>query len=149
MTSIFVFILVRESISGTALRKNCVSCISHAAVFITIESRVHFRKPSHPSLISKVLQAPTLLALRSLHNKYIYQARLETLRHEHSGTIGRMGRVPMLPLLLAGLQPPLDPLQKCTHAGYQLPITKWPHQSEAPVGAAPPTRSQLRLQRQT
>jgi hypothetical protein len=28
-------------------------------------------------------------------------------------------------------------------------ITKWPHQSEAPVGAAPPTRSQLRLQRQT
>jgi hypothetical protein len=30
---------------------------------------------------------------------------------------------------------------------YQLPITKWPHQSEAPVGAAP-TRSQLRLQRQ-
>jgi hypothetical protein len=29
---------------------------------------------------------------------------------------------------------------------YQLPITKWPHQSEAPVGAAPPTRSQLRLQ---
>jgi hypothetical protein len=32
---------------------------------------------------------------------------------------------------------------------YQLPITTWPHQSEAPVGAAPPTRSQLRLQRQT
>jgi hypothetical protein len=32
---------------------------------------------------------------------------------------------------------------------YQLPITKWPHQSEAPVGAAPPTRSQLRRQRQT
>jgi hypothetical protein len=31
----------------------------------------------------------------------------------------------------------------------QLPITKWPHQSEAPVGAAPPTRSQLRLQQQT
>jgi hypothetical protein len=31
----------------------------------------------------------------------------------------------------------------------QLPITKWPHQSEAPVGAVPPTRSQLRLQRQT
>jgi hypothetical protein len=36
-----------------------------------------------------------------------------------------------------------------TYANYQLPITKWPHQSEAPVGAAPPTRSQLRLQRQT
>jgi hypothetical protein len=35
------------------------------------------------------------------------------------------------------------------HTNYQLPITKWPHQSEAPVGAAPPTRSQLRLQRQT
>ena len=32
---------------------------------------------------------------------------------------------------------------------YQLPITKWPHQSGAPVGAAPPTRSQLRLQRRT
>ena len=30
-----------------------------------------------------------------------------------------------------------------------LPITKWPHQSGAPVGAAPPTRSQLRLQRRT
>jgi hypothetical protein len=28
---------------------------------------------------------------------------------------------------------------------YQLPITKWPHQSEAPVGAAPPTRSQRKL----
>ena len=33
--------------------------------------------------------------------------------------------------------------------GYQLPITKWPHQSGAPVGAAPPTRSQLRHQRRT
>ena len=32
---------------------------------------------------------------------------------------------------------------------YQLPITRWPCQSRAPVGAAPPTRSQLRLQRQT
>ena len=32
---------------------------------------------------------------------------------------------------------------------YQLPITKWPRQSGAPVGAAPPTRSQLRLQRHT
>ena len=32
---------------------------------------------------------------------------------------------------------------------YQLPITKWPCQSGAPVGAAPPTRSQLRLQRHT
>ena len=31
----------------------------------------------------------------------------------------------------------------------QLPITKWPRQSGAPVGAAPPTRSQLRLQRHT
>jgi hypothetical protein len=31
------------------------------------------------------------------------------------------------------------------NANYQLPITKWPHQSEAPGGAAPPTRSQLRL----
>ena len=30
-----------------------------------------------------------------------------------------------------------------------LPITKWPCQSRAPVGAAPPTRSQLRLQRHT
>jgi hypothetical protein len=28
-------------------------------------------------------------------------------------------------------------------------MTKWPHQSEAPVGAAPPTKSQLKLQRQT
>ena len=34
-------------------------------------------------------------------------------------------------------------------SNYQLPITKWPHQSGAPVGAAPPTRSQLRLQRRT
>ena len=32
---------------------------------------------------------------------------------------------------------------------YQLPITRWPCQSRAPVGAAPPTRSQLRLQRHT
>ena len=32
---------------------------------------------------------------------------------------------------------------------HQLPITKWPRQSGAPVGAAPPTRSQLRLQRHT
>ena len=30
-----------------------------------------------------------------------------------------------------------------------LTITKWPCQSGAPVGAAPPTRSQLRLQRHT
>ena len=36
-----------------------------------------------------------------------------------------------------------------TWAYYQLPITKWPRQSGAPVGAAPPTRSQLRLQRHT
>ena len=35
------------------------------------------------------------------------------------------------------------------HLNYQLPITKWPRQSGAPVGAAPPTRSQLRLQRHT
>jgi hypothetical protein len=28
-------------------------------------------------------------------------------------------------------------------------IINWPHQSEAPVGTVPPTRSQLRLQRQT
>ena len=36
-------------------------------------------------------------------------------------------------------------------SNYQLPITKWPCQSRAPVGAAPPTRSQaqLRLQRHT
>ena len=32
---------------------------------------------------------------------------------------------------------------------FNVPITKWPHQSGAPVGAAPPTRSQLRLQRRT
>ena len=32
---------------------------------------------------------------------------------------------------------------------YQLPITRWPCQSRAPVGAAPPTRSQLRRQRHT
>ena len=41
---------------------------------------------------------------------------------------------------------------RCGHApstNYQLPITKWPRQSGAPVGAAPPTRSQLRLQRHT
>ena len=37
----------------------------------------------------------------------------------------------------------------CRVARYQLPITKWPHQSGAPVGAAPPTKSQLRLQRRT
>ena len=29
----------------------------------------------------------------------------------------------------------------------QVPITKWPHQSGAPVGAAPPTRSQYEKQR--
>jgi len=53
-------------------------------------------------------------------------------------------------------------LESCVHAlprppparafykvRYQLPITKWPRQSGAPVGAAPPTRSQLRLQRHT
>ena len=34
-------------------------------------------------------------------------------------------------------------------ADYQLPITKWPRQSGAPVGAAPPSRSQIRLQRHT
>ena len=35
------------------------------------------------------------------------------------------------------------------NSNYQLPITKWPRQRGAPVGAAPPTRSQLRLQRHT
>ena len=35
------------------------------------------------------------------------------------------------------------------HPDAKIPITKWPHQSGAPVGAAPPTRSQLRLQRRT
>ena len=40
-------------------------------------------------------------------------------------------------------------LSVCWYTSYQLPITKWPCQSRAPVGAAPPTRSQLRLQRHT
>ena len=37
----------------------------------------------------------------------------------------------------------------CVCLNYQLSITRWPCQSRAPVGAAPPTRSQLRLQRHT
>jgi hypothetical protein len=45
---------------------------------------------------------------------------------------------------------PVEQLENSSRfSNYQLPITKWPHQSEAPVGAAPPTRSQLRLQRQS
>jgi hypothetical protein len=54
---------------------------------------------------------------------------------------------PMINLLPAGptsLQTGSSPWYTIT-----ITITKWPHQSEAPVGAAPPTRSQLRLQRQT
>jgi hypothetical protein len=43
----------------------------------------------------------------------------------------------------------LIPFNMCLSCVHQLPITKWPHQSEAPVGEAPPTRSQLRLQRQS
>ena len=52
---------------------------------------------------------------------------------------------------------PMCPTDNCQHpnnadpagrTNYQ-PITKWPHQSGAPMGAAPPTRSQLRLQRHT
>ena len=43
------------------------------------------------------------------------------------------------------LCPPTLPFHYHQHQ-YQLPSTKWPHQSGAPMGAAPPTRSQLRRQ---
>ena len=45
-------------------------------------------------------------------------------------------------IMADGLQLHADPFAR----NYQLPITKWPHQSGAPVGAAPPTRCQLRLE---
>jgi hypothetical protein len=40
-------------------------------------------------------------------------------------------------------------MQTWVHQSMTITITEWPQQSEAPVGAVPPTRSQLRLQRQT
>jgi hypothetical protein len=43
-------------------------------------------------------------------------------------------------------RPRTSSCHKDNNGGSTIPITKRPHQSEAPVGAAPPTRSQLRLQ---